>query len=125
MINRNGLNNRITSALHETIDYAAELMQENLEAERYPWPRVTVRKNGQTVYSPRNAIDTRELYLSQYKTKSRNAGAIGYGASHALPVHEGEPELERPERPWIKLTVEERGQDIKRNFADNLRRKLK
>ena len=125
MINREGLNNRITSALHETIDYAAELMQDNLEAERYYWPRVTVRQNGDVVYSPRDAIDTQELYYSQYKNKRRNSGTIGYGADHALPVHEGEPELERPERPWIRLTVEENGEDIKRNFADNLRNKLK
>ncbi|MGK7899083.1 MAG: hypothetical protein AB4372_37065 [Xenococcus sp. (in: cyanobacteria)] len=124
MQNKEKLYNAITKSLHQTIDYAGDLMQENLEAVRYNWPRRTRRRNGQTVFSPRDAVDTRELYHSQYRSKRRFSGTIGYSAVHAVSVHEGEPELDRPDRPWIKLTVEERGQDIKQNFADNLRNNL-
>ena len=124
-LNKEGLYRRITQSLHQTIDYTADLMQENLEAVRYTWPRKTLRRNGQTVFSPRDAIDTKHLYFSQFRSKRRFSGTIGYGADHAVPVHEGEPELDRPNRPWIRLTVEERGKDIKQNFADNLRNNLR
>ena len=123
-INFDGIDKAITEALHETIDYAADLAQENLSAERYFWPRVTRRKNGQVVSSPRDARDENTLYNSQYKIKRKSSGVVGYDADHAIAVHEGEPELDRPERPWLRLVAEEQGHDIAENFANNLKRRL-
>jgi len=120
----NRINGIITDALHETIDFAADIAQENLSTDRYYWPRTTYRKNGEVVGTPRNARDEDTLYNSQYTVKEKNSGTIGYSADHAIAVHEGEPELDRPGRPFLKQVIEERGHDIARNFADNIKKKL-
>lgn len=39
--------------------------QESIVNQRYEWPNVTLRSNGQVVSSPRNIVDTGQLKLSQ------------------------------------------------------------
>lgn len=47
-----------TRSLHEAIKDA-------IKSDRWQWNKTTKRKNGETVSSPRDAVDTRELLNSQ------------------------------------------------------------
>lgn len=42
--------------------------QESIVEQRYDWPQVTIRQNGQAVTSPRNIVDTGAFKLSQERT---------------------------------------------------------
>ena len=41
--------------------------QKSIEDQKFEWPNVTIRKNGQVVTSPRNIIDTGAFKLSQQR----------------------------------------------------------
>jgi len=42
--------------------------QESIVQQRYQWPQITIRQNGQVVTSPRNIVDTGAFKLSQERT---------------------------------------------------------
>jgi hypothetical protein len=48
----------------ETIEAASESCQQAITEERYEWTNPTVRSKGETVYSPRDIIDTKDLHNS-------------------------------------------------------------
>jgi len=52
-------------------DYCTQLypkFQESITQQKFEWPQVTIRKNGQVVTSPRNIVDTGAFKLSQERT---------------------------------------------------------
>lgn len=66
----------------------------NFDAEminaKWQWSGTTVRRNGSTVTSPRNLVDTGELIDSYYRRKEGSSRYVhGWAARHALPNHEG------------------------------------
>lgn len=66
------------------------LLQESIKAEVYEWPTTTRRKNGETVGSPRNIVDTGELLRSQSAPKvQENRLTITWGASYSGEVLRG------------------------------------
>lgn len=42
--------------------------QDSIVQQRYDWPQITIRQNGQVVTSPRNIVDTGAFKLSQQRT---------------------------------------------------------
>jgi len=54
----------IDSAFESMANSFGESCQENIELDIWNWDRTTVRSNGEVVSSPRNIIDTKELYNS-------------------------------------------------------------
>jgi hypothetical protein len=66
------------------------LLQESIKAEVYEWPTTTRRKNGETVGSPRNIVDTGELLRSQSAPKVQdNRLTITWGAPYSGEVLRG------------------------------------
>jgi hypothetical protein len=52
-------------------DYCTQLFpkfQDSIVQQRYDWPQITIRKNGQVVTSPRNIVDSGAFKLSQERT---------------------------------------------------------
>jgi hypothetical protein len=70
---QNEFNNYATNALNSA-DYKqafysitkdfGQLCQDKIKESIYPWPGETKRKSGDIVTSPRNIVDTKELYNS-------------------------------------------------------------
>ena len=51
--------------------YCTELFprfQDSIVQQRYDWPQITIRSNGQVVTSPRNIVDSGAFKLSQERT---------------------------------------------------------
>jgi hypothetical protein len=82
-----------------------------LSARVYQWPNRTVRRNGRTVSSPRDIIDTGDLDSSQQLTReSRFVWRWDWTAAHALFVHEGvtlRNGTDLPARRWTVRAVEQ------------------
>ena len=82
-----------------------------ISARAYPWPNRTRRRNGRTVSSPRDIIDTGELDSSQRLTReSRFVWRWDWTAAYALFVHEGvtlRNGTELPARRWTVRAVEQ------------------
>ncbi|MGL5060906.1 MAG: hypothetical protein ACRC62_13100 [Microcoleus sp.] len=113
-INLTGLNNAIASALAETNQELARSAQRNLRAKRWNWDRVTRRRSGQIVFTPRDIVDTGQLSRSmKFRSDGRRA-FVRYDARHASIVHR--------RRPWLRTTLNE--VDVLNIFANNLRDKL-
>lgn len=82
----------------ETIEAASEACQQALTEQRYEWPNPTRRSNGETVYSPRDVIDTKLLYNSH----AIDGEDLVWSAEHADINHDGGWKGKRyhPARPW-------------------------
>lgn len=105
---------QINSAINKAFDIAGEAQkdafQDAITSDIWEWDRETVRRNGETVSSPRDIVDTGELYDSL--VISRNASAVKYSweADHASIVHDGATTIngtDLPARPWTKVGIEE------------------
>ena len=55
----------LTQSLRITADKYDRAMKVSIRAKIWNWPNVTRRRNGQTVSSPRDIVDTGELLRSQ------------------------------------------------------------
>lgn len=121
----------ITEAFRETVGGLAEECTNQIESEKWNWPRVTDRKNGAVVFSPRDIVDTGTLRDSQEIHEiSDNYSEIHYPVEYALWVHEGGiieradgTETEIPPRPFIDAAVRE--YKPLEAFENNLGEKLK
>jgi hypothetical protein len=102
-----------------------DAFSEKLASTEYDWPRTTVRRNGRTVTSPRDIIDTGELDSSQRLTRvSRTEWLWDWSADHALIVHEGATlrnGTDIPARRWTVRAVQAYKPLSK--FAEEVRRR--
>lgn len=99
---------------------------QKIASTEWQWPRPTRRRNGRTVNSPRDIIDTGELDSSQQLTRvSRVEWRWDWTADHALLVHEGftlRSGGEYPARPWTERAVADYRPVQK--FAQEVRRRV-
>jgi hypothetical protein len=95
-------------------DYSAALdqaLKAEIKTERYPWPGVTVRRNGETVSSPRDIVDTGAFLRSQRRrrvniTTVRFEWGGSGGVTYAGFIYQGIPAKNFPARDWIKPALE-------------------
>jgi hypothetical protein len=84
-------------------------LDQALEDPVYFWDRVTKRRNGQTVATPRNINDLEILAKSAYNAAISNSEhEYGYTAPHALTVHNGKRRIDgtvMPARPWTQHAI--------------------
>lgn len=106
------LNAAIQQALTRTIDAVAQTADQAMTDERWQWDGYTVRRNGQVVGSPRDIVDTGELYRSRtMPIVSGDVARIEYHSEYAEQVH--------ADRPWLTTALLET--DIESIFAETLR----
>ncbi len=91
------------------VDYGAVLdarLREEIRSVQYPWPGVTVRRNGETVSSPRDIVDTGAFLRSQRRRRI-NLTTIRFewggsgGVTYAGYIFQGIPAKAYPARDWI------------------------
>lgn len=98
---------------------------QKISSSEYSWPRTTKRRNGQTVRTPRDIIDTGALDSSQRLSRPNRAEwQWQWDVPYAVLVHEGatlQSGAEYPARPWTKRAVD----DYKplRKFAQEIKRR--
>jgi hypothetical protein len=86
-------------------------LKEEIKTERYPWPGETRRRNGTTVGSPRDIVDTGAFLRSQRRRRINIAtirfewGGSG-GVTYAGYIYQGIPGKAYPARDWIKPALE-------------------
>jgi hypothetical protein len=106
------LNAAIQQALTKTIDAVAQTADQSMTDERWQWDGYTVRRNGQVVGSPRDIVDTGELYRSRtMPIVSGDVASFEYLSDYADEVHR--------DRPWLTTALLET--DIESIFAEALR----
>lgn len=120
-----GINARIFEA---TMDWADQDFDEQMMEEQWDWKGPegrTRRKNGETVYEPRNIVDMGVLIKSKQRTPmGRSSEEFRWVAEHAQGVHDGYTARGgslNPARPWTEYTL----QDIDgmvQSIGDSLRR---
>lgn len=106
--------NKINSVIARSFDVAVEALADSCQGaiadDIWDWPRQTVRRNGDVVDSPRDILDTGELYDSLVISRKTNAADLTWEADHASIVHDGaftKSGTELPARPWTKIGVEQ------------------
>jgi hypothetical protein len=90
-------------------DYGAVLdkaLKSEVQRVQYPWPGVTVRRNGETVSSPRDIVDTGAFLRSQRRrrisvTTIRFEWGGSGGVTYAGFIYQGIPAKNYPARDWI------------------------
>jgi hypothetical protein len=81
-------------------------LKEEIRSVQYPWPGVTVRRNGETVSSPRDIVDTGAFLRSQRRrrisvTTIRFEWGGSGGVTYAGFIYQGLPAKAYPARDWI------------------------
>lgn len=108
-INATQLNNAVNNAFDAAIEELSDAYDEALFIDIWEWDRTTVRRNGETVDSPRNAVDTEELINSKVILRKGNKARFEWEAPHAAIVHDGatrKDSTEMPARPWTRWAQE-------------------
>jgi hypothetical protein len=109
-IDSSKLNSIINKAFDVSVDALADSFQDAIASDIWEWPRETLRNNGDLVGSPRNILDSEELYNSLVIARSANAAEYTWESDHAAIVHDGATTkngTELPARPWTKVGLEE------------------
>jgi hypothetical protein len=95
-------------------DYGSALdkqLKEEIKTERYSWPGETRRRNGTTVGSPRDIVDTGAFLRSQRRRRV-NLTTIRFewggsgGVTYAGYIYQGIPGKAYPPRDWIKPALD-------------------
>ncbi|NBV46897.1 MAG: hypothetical protein EBR86_14985 [Planctomycetia bacterium] len=102
--------------------------KEEIKAAQFSWPRPTKRRNGDTVTSPRDIVDTGDFLSSQFRRQEAPLslrltytwGGRGTGVNYAGYILTGIPSRGYPGRDWIKPVFTDHPLD--RFFATNWRR---
>ncbi len=99
---------------------------EEIQSVQWSWPRETKRKNGRTVNTPRDIVDTGDLMRSQQNRKLNNfTWRWVWDVEYSSVVHNGAV-LKRggnyPARPWTKTA--ERVVKLDDFLSDIIRREL-
>jgi hypothetical protein len=96
--------NRANRAWGVVIDKVDPAMTNAIQRRIYIWDRPTRRRNGETVTSPRDIVDTEELLNSQgLRRVSVEKVIIFNTAPHAMKNHEGTGNR-RPRR-WTRKAI--------------------
>ena len=86
-------------------------LKEEIKTERYSWPGETRRRNGTTVGSPRDIVDTGAFLRSQRRRRVNlttirfDLGGSG-GVTYAGSIFQGIPGKNYPARDWIKPALD-------------------
>lgn len=95
-------------------DYGKALdqqLKEEIKAEQFSWPGATRRRNGSTVTSPRDIVDTGAFLRSQRRRRINlttirfDWGGSG-GVTYAGNIYQGIPGRNYPARDWIKPALD-------------------
>jgi hypothetical protein len=101
-------------------------LKESISSDIWEWPRITHRRSGEVVGSPRNIIDLGNLQKSQKLFfESWTYAVWAWNVDYAIYVHEGYTNsngTEFPARPWVSFTLE--NYDIRESFINNLNKYL-
>ena len=97
----------------KAMDWAEDDFRQEIEAEKWDWPRETKRRSGPTVGSPRDIVDLGGLRNSQKRENiSEDHTAFvwtgGEGKAYALEVHDGYSSKagnRMPARPFTEETI--------------------
>jgi hypothetical protein len=111
---------------YDTVIFPA--FKEEIKAAQFSWPRPTKRRNGDTVTSPRDIVDTGDFLSSQFRRQEAPLslrltytwGGRGTGVNYAGYILTGIPARGYPGRDWIKPVFTDHPLD--RFFATNWRR---
>ncbi|QLE42216.1 hypothetical protein FD723_18525 [Nostoc sp. C052] len=109
-IDLNKINSAINKAFDVVVGAQGEAFQNAIASDIWEWPRETLRQNGDLVGSPRNILDSEELYNSLVITRNANAAEYTWESDHAAIVHDGATTkngTELPARPWTKVGLKE------------------
>ena len=96
------------------IDYGKALdqqLKEEIKTEQFSWPGETRRRNGSTVTSPRDIVDTGAFLRSQRRRRINlttirfDWGGSG-GVTYAGYIYQGIPGRNYPARDWIKPALD-------------------
>ena len=83
-----------------------ERLRSEIRSEQFPWPGETRRRNGETVSSPRDIVDTGAFLRSQRRRRI-NLTTIRFewggsgGVTYAGFIYQGIPGEAYPARDWI------------------------
>ena len=85
--------------------------QDSIVQQKFEWPNVTIRKNGQVVASPRNIVDTGAFKLSQERTMLNATTClftwnVPY-SSLILTGYTTKTGKQMPARDWIKPVLKD------------------
>jgi hypothetical protein len=95
-------------------DYGKALdqqLKEEIKTEQFSWPGETSRRNGSTVTSPRDIVDTGAFLRSQRRRRI-NLSTIRFdwggsgGVTYAGYIYQGIPGRNYPARDWIKPALD-------------------
>ncbi|MEH2148556.1 hypothetical protein [Nostoc sp.] len=109
-IDQSRLNSIINRAFDVVVEVQGEAFQNVIASDIWEWPRETLRQNGDLVGSPRNILDSEELYNSLVIARSANAAEYTWESDHAAIAHDGATTkngTELPARPWTRIGLEE------------------
>ena len=100
--------NRASRILTEYAKQLAEQTKTEIQTSQFSWPRITHRRNGSLVGSPRNIVDTGAFLNSQrsYRLdplRARIAWGGSGGVSYAGIILRGKSNY--PRRDWISPAV--------------------
>ena len=105
------VNEAIASSFEATVDAYADQCREEIESEKWDWPRTTHRKNGEVVDSPRSIVDEGDLRDSQQDPVylDKNTAVIEWTAAHALDVYNGHVDngVLKPGRAWGEAAADD------------------
>lgn len=88
--------------------------KEEIKATQFSWPRPTKRRNGDTVTSPRDIVDTGAFIRSQIRkasdpmglTLTYSWGGGRYGVNYAGYILTGIPAKNYPGRDWLRPALQ-------------------
>lgn len=96
----------VERAFIETNLIAGREFQSAIASRVWDWPRLTQRRAGAPVGSPRNIVDMGQLLNSYAPRKVSNREYVhSWPVRHALPVHEGTPRM--PARRWTEYALKQ------------------
>jgi len=89
-IDRQAILNAAAQAMADTVVAADDAFKGAIAQERYDWPNLTQRRNGQVAGSPRNIVDLGNLLNSQaYQQVAPLEYSFSWSAPYAAINHEG------------------------------------
>jgi phage gpG-like protein len=103
------LNDRLDRAFRETAQDFAKAQIAEIESVKWGWNGITIRQNGEVVFTPRNIVDTGQLRDSLSLELRQNVAKYRYSVPYAAIVHEGGVTSTGniyPARPWIDTAIE-------------------
>lgn len=107
-LNLSKLNQKLVLAFDRTAREFAIAQIYELEEEQWAWNGITIRKNGDVVFTPRDIVDTGNLRNSLTFNISANEAHYKYSVPYAAIVHEGGKTATGkvyPARPWVDSAI--------------------